>query len=271
MKYSFQQPRPYWLNEGLALSQEPSYGTPSGHASAAMVFYMLLAGYAGSRRWWLPATLATLLMGLSRIYLGVHFPHDVLIGYLLGFLVLIGYLVWYRYGKPRLEHRILGQKLLVALAVPALFLLIAVGIYFLRPSPDLTTDWAAFLPDGDNEGIEGMVAGIAALVGFGIGFVLERSRLRFRTGEDWSLRVMRYLVGIIGLAILFFGLERITPTEPQWLELALRTVRYFLSTLWVGYYAPRLFVRLGLATAEPQTGIQVGLRTNELLKSNDEK
>ena len=73
-----------------------SYSFPSGHAYGGMVFYGLLAYLAYKylpQPWNLIATalLAVLifLIGLSRVYLGAHFPSDVTAGWVLGAITLI--------------------------------------------------------------------------------------------------------------------------------------------------------------------------------------
>ena len=59
-----------------------SYSFPSGHALKSAVFYILLASLASSH-WAVraAAVVLALLIGISRIYLGVHYPTDVLGGY----------------------------------------------------------------------------------------------------------------------------------------------------------------------------------------------
>lgn len=74
---------------------ESSFSFPSGHATASMAFYgflmyMLCTAFPAKR---LPIVLVGVFLigaiGFSRLYLGVHFPSDVLAGYLLGSLWLI--------------------------------------------------------------------------------------------------------------------------------------------------------------------------------------
>ena len=85
LKNIFQRARPSFEVPLLTLN---TYSFPSGHATAATLFYGVLAAYAISRSsawlWrvlvaWLAVSLAA-LVGLSRIYLGVHYVSDVLAG-----------------------------------------------------------------------------------------------------------------------------------------------------------------------------------------------
>jgi undecaprenyl-diphosphatase len=69
-----------------------SYSFPSGHALASLCFYGILTAVLSDRMRgrkpkffiWLAASLLVGMIGLSRIYLGVHYPSDVIAGYLAG-------------------------------------------------------------------------------------------------------------------------------------------------------------------------------------------
>jgi undecaprenyl-diphosphatase len=71
------------------------YSFPSGHAMISMVIYGLLGYFLGSRfpkqRWWIYSLTVVLVaaIGLSRLYLGVHWPTDVIAGYTAGLVWLI--------------------------------------------------------------------------------------------------------------------------------------------------------------------------------------
>jgi membrane-associated phospholipid phosphatase len=88
LKLSFHRPRPVAFF-GVAPS---SYSFPSGHALGSLCFYGILAAVlsdrmrSGKQKFvvWLAAALLVAMIGLSRIYLGVHYPSDVIAGYLAG-------------------------------------------------------------------------------------------------------------------------------------------------------------------------------------------
>jgi undecaprenyl-diphosphatase len=85
LKHAFHRARPVGFF-GLSPS---SYSFPSGHALGALCFYGALAtilstrarGRAAQFCIWIAATLLIAMIGFSRIYLGVHYPSDVIAGY----------------------------------------------------------------------------------------------------------------------------------------------------------------------------------------------
>jgi len=81
------------------------YSFPSGHAMISMVIYGLLGYFLGSRfpkqRWWIYSLTVLLVaaIGLSRLYLGVHWPTDVIAGYTAGLVWLIACILSLEIGK----------------------------------------------------------------------------------------------------------------------------------------------------------------------------
>ena len=84
LKDVIQRPRPYDVLEGLdiIIKKSTSYSFPSGHASMAFAIVGTMSYFFKKYRVYL-YTIATLI-ALSRIYLLVHYPTDVLVGILLG-------------------------------------------------------------------------------------------------------------------------------------------------------------------------------------------
>lgn len=85
LKQSFSRPRPYQIRDDVCCLIMPAdqFSFPSGHTSAAFVVLTVI----GSIYSWLflPLFLLALMIGASRVYLGVHYPSDVLAGAVLGF------------------------------------------------------------------------------------------------------------------------------------------------------------------------------------------
>ncbi len=259
LKHGFRGPRPFWLEPDLEKAFESSYGVPSGHAQGATITYLFFASWL-RRRWaWVVAFVMIVLMGLSRVYLGVHFIHDVLAGFGISVLVLVGYLVWQKRYMAGFGKRIMGQRLMAVILLPILFTAVYLIVRLIIDEPDSTVAWAALIPDAELSSVESFVTAVASLLGAGIGLVLEKSRIRFLVaGPIWQ-RAARYLLGIVVAVAIWAGLGQLFPDDPLWLALPLRLLRYALLTLWVTYYAPWVFVKLKLAQAEPERGIEMTL------------
>jgi undecaprenyl-diphosphatase len=93
LKSVFERARPEVFDSGYHAS---FYSFPSGHATVAVGFYGMLTlvlayRLRGTARWTLAVSgiLVVLLIGFSRLYLGVHYPTDVVAGYLAALLWLV--------------------------------------------------------------------------------------------------------------------------------------------------------------------------------------
>ena len=84
LKNLLARPRPYevltWLQPLILPPQDFSF--PSGHASSSFAAAASLIGL--EKKWTVPAFMLASLISLSRLYVGVHYPSDVLGGLLLG-------------------------------------------------------------------------------------------------------------------------------------------------------------------------------------------
>ncbi|MBE2220013.1 MAG: phosphatase PAP2 family protein [Anaerolineae bacterium] len=256
-KFGFRGPRPFWFDPSLEMWEETSYGVPSGHVQLATVTYLFIAGWI--RRWWawVIAFVMIFLMGISRIYLGSHFPHDVVVGFVISVLLLLGVVAWRRTYAKGFEKRILGQKLMAAITIPVVYAMIFAVVSLLIGKPDMTVSWALYIPAAELAAWEGAATAVGMLLGAGIGLIFEGSRIRFRADGSIGLRVVRYLVGMGVTILLWAGLKAIFPEDPLWLAMVLRVLRYFLVALWITYYAPWVFVKTKLAQADPDPGIDL--------------
>jgi len=262
LKQAFRDPRPYWYDPSLKVVDEPTYGFPSNHSLVSPVLFFVVSAWVRKTWVWIASIILVLVIMLSRVYLGVHDVPDVFFGFLIGLTIFGLYLVWRRHFLKRFGNRILGQKLLAVVLLCLFFIILTVIVLVvIGPVVNDNPNWDLFYKEGDRAGMDGAVANIASLFGFGIGLLLEGSRIRFDSGGTAVKRALRYLFGIVTTLIIFYGLRSIFPDTNEAayiISMPLRAIRYFVTSFWVAYYVPALFIRLNLAERLPETnGITV--------------
>lgn len=201
--------------EGVGLIMEGHYGFPSGHAQGAMVLWGYLAWLiSNDNRKSVYAWFGTLIffIGFSRIYLGVHFPSDVIGGWTIGFLVLFTGI----YVEKTVKLRKLDFP-----PVPSIILMIFIGLML-----------AIMAPSDISVRTGGMLAG---LVG---GLILEGVRIGYKPVNSWGRRAVVIIIGVAGIMILRAGIKAALP-ETLWAD----WLRYSMMGLWIGFGAPWLFSR----------------------------
>ena len=91
-KFAIASPRPFHFEPELARQAAMGFGMPSGHTALATLALGLLAQLLFPRHPWrygAVALLAALLTGAARVFYGVHFISDVVVGTLLGLVLLV--------------------------------------------------------------------------------------------------------------------------------------------------------------------------------------
>jgi len=232
LKHLTMEPRPYELDASVGKAREATSAFPSFHAQSSAVFW-------GSAMplfrppWALLLALAVpLIVGFTRVYLGVHYPTDILAGWLLGLLFVAGE----RGFGDKLERLMGRQREQIRFAVVAA-LALAMNALDLR---DTTVSGAFF--------------------GFGVGIVYARRVAPFTVDGALGQRILRFIVGSAGTVILFLGpkvlLASVEPSNPPLVHF----VRYALVGFWAALGAPWLFLKLGLSAAEEggSSGVEEG-------------
>jgi undecaprenyl-diphosphatase len=191
LKNLFALPRPFHLDPTLGIIQVSGYGFPSGAAQTALLLSGLLVIYWRSKWRWVIAAIYTLSISFSRIYLGVHFPIDIVGGWIVGFLLLGVYLVLF----PKVERFFEQRSPLQALLISSSLL---IALMFAIPS-------------------ENVISICACAIGLGIGaFISRLKNLNSIPKTKWEFGI-RILIGITGvfliynLAAIFFNLDSLIP------------------------------------------------------------
>lgn len=222
------QPRPFTYDPRVRMLFPASgNGFPSGHTQNAVTVWGYLAA-CFRRRWlWILAATLMILVPLSRMYLGVHFPTDLLGGYVIGAICLLAFLYLEPRVTPWLKSLEMMAQVALAVAVSGLFALCS--------------------SSGESHAFE--AAG--ALAGMGAGFALERRLVCFDSAGTPRQKALRLLLGLGVLAGLMAATEfgpwpdRDTPM--------FGLLQYALLGLWGAVGAPSVFLRLRLAQREQPT------------------
>ncbi|MDF2441229.1 MAG: hypothetical protein JWN98_2213 [Abditibacteriota bacterium] len=236
-------PRPYWIDARVRpLAIDTTFGLPSSHAQNAAAAWTFLAARSRKARAWMAALVLVIAISLSRVALGVHFPQDVLGGAVIGLL----FLLLFSRLEPSGTAWFTRQSLVVQAAVSSALAAAVLLLWWLAKQMSTPGAYFASLPDAAvAQSWVPIVSRAGALWGLGCGAALAQRGARFEADGTFAARLLRFVVGSIGVAICWKGLAMLFPREPEMLGLLFRFVRYALLTLWVTVGAPLLFLRLG--------------------------
>lgn len=206
VKDIFKMKRPIG-EEGIRTLREKTateYSFPSGHTQSSASFYGAMAIYLKKKAMYIIATIMIILIGFSRLYLGVHYPKDVIVGGILGVLTsLICYKLYNRF-----ENKMLLYVITFIVFIPAL----------------------TFAHSAD------FIKGMGTYLGFVIGMYIEKKYVNFSIEGSTTVKVIRVLLGILILLVLQVGLKAIFPSETIF-----SFIRYALiSFVGIGIY-PMIF------------------------------
>ncbi len=252
-KLLFAGPRPYWVSSHVrGLWHETGFGIPSGHSQHALAIWGSV-GIFFKKVWvWLVVISLIFLISFSRLYLGAHFPHDVIAGWLLGALILWTFMRFEESVQNWLAPKTLKEKILLAFSASLFFIAIGFGAATFRSEFQIPQTWvdnAKFVSDEPLAPVDANAPFTSAGVFFGlaVGAAWIESLGGYNAAGPTHQRAIRYMVGLIGIAVFYVGLGAIFPRGDAFIFYLLRYIRYALVGWWVSGGAPWVFKRFNLA------------------------
>lgn len=215
--------------ESLRVSTATGYSFPSGHTQTATAFWTSLIIILKERLIYILGTIMILGVGLSRLYLGVHWPIDVIGGWIFGIIFTLIFTKIFDIVDKNKDYKLLF-----------LFLIPFIIFIFIVKSESYTEMFGL-------------------LVGFIIGYIVEDKFIQFKTIDDYKKEVdlnfkvksnkdyivksvYRFILGIFTLATLYLILKLIIPDYQVF-----NFIRYLIISLYAVAGVPALFKIVKLA------------------------
>ncbi|MBP1549382.1 MAG: phosphatase PAP2 family protein [Oscillospiraceae bacterium] len=212
-----QVPRPFASGEVTCVRPETAtgYSFPSGHTQNFTTWTSLTAMQLKKKWFTVPVTILILLVAFSRVYLGAHYPSDVVVSVVLGTAFgTIGSIVY-----DKTENK---QKLYIGMTL----ILTPFAVLFMFDAEPLFEDFYKFY---------GMVAGI----GVAVCFEEKYAPIGYDVSK-WK-KVLRIVIGIVVAFAVKEGVKVLKVTDIVQLSFVIDAVRYFLLVFAVMGLCPVLF------------------------------
>ncbi|MCH5155693.1 MAG: phosphatase PAP2 family protein [Clostridiales bacterium] len=224
LKLGFKRTRPFNAYRVRSIGDpESTYSFPSGHTQSIATVSTLLTIKYGKRYKAVPiiGIAATLLVMLSRMYLGQHYLSDVFCGLTLGVFCAIVFNSLLSLFGDREELFIIPNLILSVIIISVL-----AGVGMLNS------------PSGAD-----ILKGLGAFVAFDIGYFVEKRYVKYDVTDnrEWWTIALR-LVVCLGVAV---GVQQgFKLFLPESIPLLYCFLRYFIMAAWVSVGAPALYKKL---------------------------
>lgn len=242
-KYLFENPRPTHLSENIMLlkshADEAAFGFPSGHSHISILVWGIVFLRFKNVYIRLLSLFFIIFTPFSRMYIGVHYPGDVIGGFIMGFvtLVFIELLFHRKPNFPELPFTNTQDKSKILRSISLLIMAITFSILFFQNNASTRAHISSFSQ---------AVSSSASMGGFLVGILLLK--YAFKTNYfDWSYASsvtdfsLRFLILVPGIVLLYFGagiLGKTLFSNSDNYAYVYRYFRYFFLNLYIVLLAP---------------------------------
>ena len=233
LKLSFRIPRPWVRDPNFTILEQAreaaaGYSFPSGHTQSAVGTFGSLAATTDNRILRAVFICIAGLVALSRMYIGVHTPADVLVS------VVIACLLIFALKDINMTGDVKKMSLLIGVMIAATMLFVLFVEYW--PFPD----------DVDMHNLESGKKSaytlLGAVIGVALVYTVDKKWLDFPVDALWWVQIIKAIVGLLLVLAVKEGLrsplELILPVYPA------RALRYFLIVVMAGAVWPMSFRKL---------------------------
>ena len=193
----------------LRIETATGYSFPSGHTQGTASFWSAIAIYLKNNYMYAISALIIILVAISRLYLGVHYPKDVLFGAIFG--ILTSFITY------KLFNTVNNKT----------------ALYFIT--------FIIFIPALLYAHSADFIKGMGTFLGFALGIYVEKKYVNFSVEGKSVNKILRVVIGLAILILLKVGLKAVFPNK-----LVFHFLRYFIIVFFgIGLY-PAIFKKLKL-------------------------
>lgn len=219
LKNLFHAPRPYFIDPTVAKSFVSYYGLPSGGAMTSLFLAIILIA-TWKKKWaWIVGISYTAIISFSRVYLGVHFPTDVIGGWIVGGALAYLFLKYTPVIEKKLDQFSDTKIYWISQGIGVLFYFLMQGI------------WGLYFT--------------GAAMGLGAGFYFaKKAGIEEIQLKNFKERIISVILAIAGVILLIYPLELYKKSISYSLTAAVSFCGYYIMGVWLMFLFPYLRMKL---------------------------